>query len=422
MVDAGIGGLMPQHVIVIGAGIVGASTALWLLRAGARVTVVDREGWASGTSHGNAGVLAAVAMVPVTGPGLVAKAPGMLMNRDYPLYLRWSYLPKLLPWLRKYLGNANDADTRRISAGLAPIVSDAVDQHKALASGTAVEAFLEDSYYSYAYTDRAAFDADRYGWDIRANHGFTPELREGTAVTDLAPELSPDITCLASLSAHGYVRDPGGYVQALGQEVEALGGTLVRGTAQDFDFADGRFQAVLTNNGPVQGDLAVLTTGVWSKPLMAKLGINVPLETERGYHIIFKNAQNGPSHPMMIASGKFAATPMADGVRCAGILEFGGLDAGPSKAPFDLLRRQTKAAFPQMTWDEEVEWQGHRPATSDSLPLIGEVRNTGIFVGFGHHHIGLTGGPKTGRLLSQLITGQSPNIDMTPYNPSRFAS
>ena len=411
---------MSQHVIVIGAGIVGASTALWLLRAGAKVTVVDRDGWASGTSHGNAGVLAAAAMVPVTGPGLLAKAPRMLLGRDEPLFLRWRYLPKLLPWLRRYLSHANDRDTRRIAAALAPIVSDAVDQHFALAQGTAAADYLETSYYSYAYETREAFEADSYSWALRAQYGFVPEIREGKDASAFEASLSPRITCLASLADHGYVRSPAGYVNALGQEIAALGGTFVKAKVTDFAIKDGRFSAAVTDQGQIEGDAAVLTTGVWSKPLMARLGFKVPLETERGYHIIFKGAKNGPSHPMMIASGKFAATPMDDGVRCAGILEFGGLTAGPSQPPFDLLRRQTKTAFPDMTWEGEIEWQGHRPAPSDSLPLIGEVRNTRIFTGFGHHHIGLTSGPKTGRLLMQLITGQVPNLDLTPYAPTRF--
>ena len=147
----------------------------------------------------------------------------------------------------------------------------------------------------------------------------------------------------------------------------------------------------------------------------------MPLESERGYHIVFENAEGGPSMPVMVAAGKFVATPMAAGLRCAGIVEFGGLEAGPSKAPFNLLRRHVKRAFPKLEATGEVEWQGHRPAPADSLPVIGEVGQTGVFAGFGHHHIGLTGGPKTGRLLSQLILGQRPNIDLSPYDPARFA-
>ncbi|MEL6640396.1 MAG: FAD-dependent oxidoreductase [Pseudomonadota bacterium] len=413
---------MSQHVIVIGAGIVGASTALWLLRAGQRVTVIDRHGWGAGTSHGNGGVLAAAAMVPVTGPGLARKAPTMLFDSKFPLFLRWSYLPRLLPWLRKYLSYANDADTQRIAGALAPIVSDAVTQHRALAEGTAADAWLADSDYSYAYTSRAAFEDDAYSWGLRAQHGFTPEIREGDAAHAYAPSLADDISFTATLKDHGYVRDPGGYVRALGEEVTSLGGTFLQANVTDFDIDDDVFQAVMTDQGPVAADVAVLTTGAWSKSLMRRLGVHVPLESERGYHIVFKGAKGGPDHPMMLAAGKFVATPMDEGLRCAGLVEFGGLDAGPSKAPFAFLRQQAKAAFPRMTWEDEVEWQGHRPAPADSLPLIGEVRNSQIFTGFGHHHIGLTGGPKTGRILSQLITGSMPNLDMTPYAPTRFAS
>jgi D-amino-acid dehydrogenase len=122
----------------------------------------------------------------------------------------------------------------------------------------------------------------------------------------------------------------------------------------------------------------------------------------------------------MIASGKFVATPMEQGLRCAGIVELGGLEAGPSPAPLALLRRQARAAFPGLKATNEIEWLGHRPAPSDSLPLIGEVGNSRVFTAFGHHHIGLTGGPKTGRLVAGLITGQAPNTDLTPYHPQRF--
>ena len=126
---------------------------------------------------------------------------------------------------------------------------------------------------------------------------------------------------------------------------------------------------------------------------------------------------------MMIASGKFVMTPMEGRVRLAGMVEFGGLEKGPSKAPFELLRRNIRSAFPTLTWKEETEWMGHRPAPADSIPIIGEAPGVkGAFMGFGHHHIGLTGGPKTGRLLAQMIAGKTPNADMSVYAPARHAA
>ena len=410
----------PQTV-VIGAGIVGVSTAIWLRRAGIPVTLVDRSAPGQGTSYGNAGVLASCSVVPVTTPGLIRKAPRLALDPTFPLYMRWAYLPKLLPWLVKYLRNANDSDTRRIARGLTTIVGDAVDQHHALASGTRADAWIVDSDYAFAYANRQAFEAEHYVWALRRDAGFVPDLLEGDAVHAYEPNLGPDVACLAVMKDHGFVRDPGGYVAALADEFLALGGHIRQADVTGFRFSDDKVDGVETTQGPIDCARAVLATGVWSKPLMKTLGLSIPLESERGYHIVFEGATGGPEMPVMVSSGKFVATPMAAGLRCAGIVEFGGLEAGPSKAPFDLLRREVRKTFPRLAAENEVEWQGHRPAPSDSLPLIGQIGQSGIYAGFGHHHIGLTGGAKTGRLLAQMIQGQHPNDDMTPYDPARFA-
>ena len=411
---------MTQHVVVIGAGIVGVSTGIWLRRAGLDVTIVDRTGAGEGTSHGNAGVLAALSMVPVTTPGLAIRAPAAVLSRDFPLYLRWLYLPRLAPWLVRYLSHANDTETRRIARGLTPIVSDTVEQHRALTTPLGLGDWITDSDYVFAYRDRAAFDADRYTWDLRREAGFTPTLIEGAAIRDYEPNLSNHIGLLAIARDLGFVRDPGGYVRALAKAFEGMGGVFRKAEVKDFDLTDGAITAVITDQGRITCDSAVLATGVWSKPLMRKLGLRVPLESERGYHIVFENAECGPSRPVMVASGKFVATPMAQGLRCAGILEFGGLEAGPSKSPLAFLRRQTRDAFPNMTATGEIEWLGHRPAPSDSLPLIGQIGQSRVFTAFGHHHIGLTGGPKTGRLVAGLIAGQPANLDLGAYDPQRF--
>ena len=409
-----------KPVVVIGAGIVGVSTALWLLRAGQTVVLLDRGAPGQGTSFGNAGLLASCAVVPVTTPGLIRKGPGYLLNRDFPLFLRWSYLPRLLPFLLRFLSHANDADTRRIAGALVGLIGDSVDQHLAMASGTRAAPFIVESDYGFAYASRAEFEADSYSWGIKRAAGFVPVLHEGAAVRTYDPALGPDVGLVAALPNHGFVTDPSGYVAALAEEVQALGGEVRQAEVKDFTMSGGKVAGVVTTGGEIACDSVVLTTGAWSKPLMRKLGLRVPLETERGYHIVFENAEGGPSKPVMINAGKFVATPMKQGLRCAGIVELGGLDAGPSRAPFDLLRRQVKQALPGLRATGEVEWMGHRPTVPDSMPLIGEIRGTGVYAGFGHQHIGLTGGPKTGRLLAQMIAGQRPNMDVAAYDPHRF--
>ena len=280
---------------------------------------------------------------------------------------------------------------------------------------------MTESDYCFAYANRAKFEAESYVWELRQKAGFVPELIEGQAVRDYEPALGPDINFMAIMRHHGFIRSPGGYVQALAKALEGMGGKIMQAEVKDFEMVEGQVRQVLTTQGPVPCDEVVLATGVWSGPLTAKLGLKVPLEAERGYHIVFEDATGGPSRPVMIASGKFVATPMEQGLRCAGIVEFGGLEAGPSKAPFALLRRQVKQALPNLRARNEIEWLGHRPAPSDSLPLIGEVGNSRVFTAFGHHHIGLTGGPKTGRLVAGLIAGQRLNTDLAPYDPQRFA-
>jgi glycine/D-amino acid oxidase-like deaminating enzyme len=410
-----------QPIIVIGAGIVGVSTAIWLRRAGRDVTLIDRAAPGMGASYGNAGVLAACAMVPVTAPGMAIKGPKLLFDPNFPLFLRWPYLPKLAPWLLRYLGHANDKDTRRIATGLATVVVDSVGQHQALAKGTAAEKWLRPSEYSFAYRDRAAFDADAYVWGLRREMGFVPEILQGPDVQEKEPALGPATKMLAVLKNHGYILDPGAYVAALAGVFEAMGGTFVQAEVKDFDLTGGKIVAVDTDRGRFECANAVISTGVWSKPLMKKLGLNVPLESERGYHIVFKNPSVQPKMPIMVASGKFVATPMSQGLRCAGVLEFGGLKAGPSKAPLKLLRKGVKNVFPAMQADSQEEWMGHRPAPCDSLPLIGEIGQTGVIAAFGHHHIGLTAGPKTGRMVADLLAGNRANHDMGQFEPKRFA-
>lgn len=410
-----------ERTVVVGAGIVGVSTALWLARAGRNVTLVDRLEPGEGTSHGNGGVLAACAMVPVTSPGLVGKAPGLLMNSEFPLFMRWSYLPKLAPWLWRYLSYANDSDTRRIAEHLTFIVGDTVEQHQDLAGNTQADKWLVPSDYQFAYRTRADFEADAYTWSLRRDNGFIPQIIEGSAVQEKEPALGPEINCLAVVSNHGHITSPGLYVKSLAEVFKGLGGQILQADVSDIEYVDGKISAVVTSQGSITCNSAVIATGVWSGQLGKILGIKIPMEAERGYHVIFKNPSTNLNSPTMVASGKFVATPMHDGMRCAGIVEFGGLEAGPSTGPIELLMRHAKRTFPDMTYSDTVEWLGHRPAPADSLPFIGQVGQTGVYTAFGHHHIGLTGGAKTGRLVADLICGEAAPESLAAFRPERFS-
>jgi D-amino-acid dehydrogenase len=345
----------------------------------------------------------------------------MLLSREGPLFLKWRYLPKLAPWLWKYLKHANEADTRRIAAAVNDIIGDSLADHQALALGTSAERYIIPSDYTYVYRDRAGFEADALSWDIRRTLKFTWTELEGDALRERLPDLGETLGFGILLPGHGRISDPGAYVKALADHFVSQGGRVLQSEVEDVVLENGIVRCVATSDGPVTCHAAVIAGGAWSGKLLKKLGVDVPLESERGYHVEFWNPSTMPSMPLLIASGKFAVTPMDGRLRVAGVVEFGGLDAPPSKAPIEFLKNQVRQAFPSMTWEKTEEWMGHRPAPPDSIPVIGEIdRARGVFAGFGHHHVGLTGGPKTGRLLAQMISGRKANIDLSPYSPNRY--
>lgn len=410
-----------MNILVAGAGIVGISTAIWLQRAGHSVTVLDRAGPASGTSHGNAGVLAAGAIVPVTTPGLAFKAPGMLLNRDAPLFLRWSYLPRLLPFLRSYLGHANDAHVDHYAAAMSSLLHDSAEQHQALAADTPAAQYISTEDYCFGYATRADFDADRYGWSKRDANGVQYDVVSGAEYATYDPLFGEAFETVVRCKNHGRISDPGAYVKALADHFVAEGGTIEITEITDIEMQDGAISALVTKDDPRTADKIVFALGPWSRKIAHKLGVKVPFESERGYHIELMNPSAMPRSPMMVASGKFVITPMRGRIRAAGVVEFGGLEAGPSAAPFAMLRRQVAKLLPDVQYDDVVEWMGHRPAPADSLPLIGANDTRGLsYSAFGHQHVGLTGGPKTGRMIADMIDGRSSNIDLAPFDPAKY--
>ena len=407
--------------LVVGAGIVGIACALNLLRDGHKVTLVDKNEPGEGASRGNAGIMAASAIVPVPQPGLLRKMPGMLLDPLGPVSFRWGYMARRAPWFLDYLRNAKAERVEAIAAALATVLGGSVQEHQRLAYGTPAEKWLQPSPYYYANSDEAAFGKDAFAWDLRRKHGYAFEVITGDSVNKLEPYLDPSYRCLVSLENHGFIREPMRLVKALAEAFTTAGGTFLRRDIHDIEIGpDGPF-GLVTDQGPATFDTLVVAAGVWSGQLARRLGSPVPIESERGYHIVLTDPGIMPNSPIMSAKGKFVATPMATGLRLAGLVEFAGLEAPPNYAMAKRLLKHARLMFPGVRTEAYEEWMGHRPSLPDSLPVIGRSPHfDNVYFAFGHQHIGMTGGPKTGRLIADLIAGRKPNEDLTPFRVDRF--
>ena len=410
------------HVVIAGAGIVGVSSAIWLQRAGHEVTLVDRMDVALRTSYGNAGVLAAGAILPVPVPGLAQKLPKMVFSRDEPLFLQWRYLPRLLPFLVKYVSFARADHVAHCARSFSYLLADSHAQHQSLAEGTGAERFISDEDFCFGYATEASYRADEPGRALRRAHGYEIEELDGAAYTVRDPLYSGQFAKVVCYKNSGRISDPGAYLAALLAYFQAEGGTMLAARIEDIELQHGAYKALITDQGRVTGDHIVLAMGAWSGKMAKKLGIKrLALESERGYHIELHNPSAMPKAPMMVSAGKFVVTPMEGRIRCAGVVEFASTEAAAQDGPVQFIKRQIATLFPDLTYDHMSDWMGRRPATTDSLPLIGPARAIANgHMAFGHQHIGLTAGPKTGRLIADMVSDQPSNTDLSAFDPARY--
>ncbi len=412
-----------KTILVVGGGITGVSAAEWLRRDGWHVTLVDRirPGEPGQASFGNAGLLARTSVLPVSLPGLLRKSPSMLLDPKAPLFLRWRYLPRLLPWLVPFLRNGREDKVRQIAAGLSQLTHDTTDQHRALASGTPAERFIRTGQLVNLYPTRANFDGDTLGNGIRAEFGLTPETLDRGALLERDPHLGPSYTFGAVFDDYSWITSPGAYVKALFDHFVSQGGLFECGDVVAIRAGDAP-QIRLSGGKVLQAHKIALCAGAWSGKLAGTFDVPIKLEAERGYHLSMAGANITAPNPYMITNAKFVVTPMDGMLRAAGIVEFAGLDAPMSAAPTDLIRRQMKKVYPDLTVARETMWMGRRPTTPDSLPLVGESKRApNVLHAYGGQHVGLTIGPKIARMIADIASDQRPNIDMTPYRVDRFS-
>ena len=410
-----------KRIIVIGAGIVGVSTAIWLQRSGFKVTIIDQKGPATGASHGNAGILAASSIIPVPNPSLIKKLPFYLLSKDSPVFFKMSYLPQMFPFLMSYLSKSNLREVNKYAERMTPLIFDTVCQHKSLAKGTGAEKFISYQDYCFGYETEKNFLNDKKVWKLRQKHGLPFEVVNGNEFSNFDPFYKDLFDVIVKCKNHGKINDPGLYVKTLCDHFLSQGGELIISKVNDISSKNLNDVIVKIESDSLIANKIVVATGAWSKKILKKFKIKMPLESERGYHVEYVEPNFYPKVPMMLTSKKFVITPMDGRIRVAGLVEFAGLKTLKRKPPLNLLKNKIKDLFPNLECKEKIEWLGHRPALVDSLPMLGYLdKNKQILVAFGHQHLGLTAGAKTGRIVSDLIIGNDIKLKISNYRPNRF--
>jgi len=414
-----------KTVGVIGAGMIGVATASFLQRAGHDVFIVEPGNPGEGTSFGNAGALNGSSVVPMSMPGTVRNVPRWLDDPMGPLVIRWSYLPALAPWLIRFIRSGTPDKVRAQARALRGLLAPSIATLTPLMRDAGAEDLVKRVGHLFVYRSEESFRKESPAWTLRRENGVTWDEFNADELRQLEPNLSRDFVKGVLVRENGHIANPHRLVNALAQEFCRRGGRIERRRAIGFELDGNRLKGIRTDNGTLRADAAVVAAGVWSKPLAAELGNRIPLETERGYHLMIRDPEVVPRIPTADAEGKFVATPMELGLRIAGTVELAGLKAPPNWERARVLLRHVHRLFPALkeSYPEErlTMWMGHRPSVPDSIPVIGPSRRSpDVIYAFGHGHIGMASGPMTGKVAAELVSGATPSVDVAPFSPERF--
>ncbi|APV49471.1 hypothetical protein BWI17_07120 [Betaproteobacteria bacterium GR16-43] len=412
---------MAAHVTVIGGGIVGVCSAAFLLRQGFAVTLIEAGEIGEGTSFGNAGNISPGSVVPYLIPGILREAPKWLLDKEGPLVVRPSYFLNVLPWFIAAAKEAKVENALKTSRAMRELHRGTFDAYAELTRGTEAEALIDRCGQLHVSEREGYAKGSELSQFMREAAGIKVIAINGDEVREAEPTLAPIYKSGLLLPDNGRVKNPHQLCTILAKEAEKAGATIVRGKVTSF-LTDGKHvQSLVVNDLLMPVDRLVIAAGVGSRKLAKALGIEVPLEAERGYHITVMDSNVMPKVTVTNRDLAFACAPMNMGLRVAGTAEFAGVDSEPNWERTELLKRQAVRMFPMLKLENVTRWAGDRPSFPDGLPALGAAPGyDNAYFAFGNGHFGITGGPVMGKHIAEIVAGKKPGIDVTPYRPSRF--
>ena len=406
---------------IIGAGIQGVCTGLFLQKKGYSVTLFDRDDPGSAAaSYGNAGHFSPYASVPVNRPDILIDVPAMLLSSNGPLALKWNYVPKMIPWFLKFFKNCSKKNMMHTAKYMHQILDLALPAYDELFEDVDISDLVENKGIMYIWNDQN-LKSRELEINIRNEIGAEQQLLNKHEIHDLEPKIKNIYHAGVFYKKARHAKNPGKIWVRLFENFLKKGGKFLRLDIKDLNFDESK-PVIRSETQRFIFDKLVIACGAFSKKLTDKLHENIPLDTERGYHIHFKDCEHLISRPVVFQNRGFGMTPMEQGLRVVGTVEFGGLKNKLSKGRIKNLVNNAKYLLDGLPEQHEDEWLGFRPTLPDYLPVIGSSKNySNVYYSFGHHHLGWTLGAISGKIISKMISEEKTNLDLEPYSSLRFA-
>jgi len=405
---------------IVGAGIQGISNALFLQKKGFKVTIFDRDEVGSpAASYGNAGHFSPYASVPINRPDVLTDVPAMLLSSTGPLALKWNYVPKMIPWFLQFIRNCSTKKMMHTAKNMHQILDLALPAYDELFDEIDLEGLVEKKGILYIWNDQS-LKSRELEISVRNELGVDQQVVTSKEIHDLEPNIKP-IYHGGVYYQHGrHARNPKKILLKLYELYLKKGGKFIKMNVKDINFNNEK-PVIKAETQSFIFDKIVIACGSFSKRLTDNLDEKIPLDTERGYHVHFKDCDHLLSRPVIFQNRGFGITPMEQGLRVVGTVEFGGLDNPLSKSRIKNLINNAKYMMGDLPQHED-EWLGFRPTLPDYLPVIGpSKKHKNVFYCFGHHHLGWTLGPISGKIISGMIAEENTNLDLKPYSSLRFS-
>ena len=410
-----------SSVGVLGAGIQGVCISLFLLKKGFKVTLIDRdEPGKNSASYGNAGHFSPYASIPLNRPDVLLDVPAMLFSSNGPLALKWNYVPKMIPWFIKFIKNCSKRNMMHTAKYMHQILDLALPAYDELFQSVDISGLVESKGIIYFWTDKD-LKSRELEINMRKELGVEQQLLKPDEIHDLEPHIKKVYHGGVYYPSARHARNPRKILLKLFDLFLKQGGHFEKQNVEIINFLFDNRPVIKTNFNSYTFDKAIIACGAFSKKLTDQMDENIPLDTERGYHVHFKGHDHLLSRPVIFLNRGFGITPMEQGLRVVGTVEFGGLENPLNKKRILNLVNNAKYLFPGLS-EHQDEWLGFRPSLPDSLPVIGPSKNyKNLFYAFGHHHLGWTLGAITGKIVAGMVAGEKTNLNLTPYSSIRFS-